>query len=92
MKYYSEEIVKKIIAHAEYNGTFCIQEPINLETYSSIELPDKYGDLIERDKLLEWQNITYVDTGMWQTDYDAVKTSVIKSAPVVVKGQDSIGG
>lgn len=49
-------------------------------------LPTEYGDLIERDKLLEWQNITCIDTGMWQTDFDAVKTSVIKKAPVVVKG------
>lgn len=49
-------------------------------------LPTEYGDLIDRDKLLEWQNITCVDTGMWQTDFDAVKTSVIKDAPVVVKG------
>lgn len=86
MRYFSEETVKKIIAHTEYNGTFYIKEPINLETYSSIELPDKYGDLIDRDKLLEWQNVTCVDTGMWQTDYDAVKTSVIKEAPVVVNG------
>lgn len=50
MKYYSEETVKKIIAHAGYNGIFCVREPINLGTYSSIELPDKYGRLIDADE------------------------------------------
>lgn len=53
MKYYSEETVKKIIAHAEYNGTFCIREPVKLVSYSSIELPDKHGRLIDEAKLRE---------------------------------------
>ena len=51
MKYYSEETVRKIIAHAEYNGTFCIRESINLGTYPSIELPDKHGRLKDADAI-----------------------------------------
>lgn len=49
-----------------------------------IPVPE-HGDLIDKDKLLEWQNITCIDTGMWQTDFDAVKISVIKKAPIILE-------
>lgn len=90
MKYYSEDTVRKIIRSVAHTAL----EQMNnfadsaLAHQPSIELPDKYGDLIERDKLLEWQNITCIDTGMWQTDFDAVKYSVIKNAPVVLKASE----
>jgi len=55
----------------------------------AIEIPE-HGDLIERDKLLKFDNISYVDTGYWMTDYEAVKISVIKNAPVIVEASDGV--
>ena len=88
MKYYSEETVKKIIAHAEYNGTFCIQEPIHLGTYSSIELPDKYGRLIDADALADKPTRDILTTG---DDY-ADLWRAIHTAPTILEanhGSDS---
>ncbi len=42
MRYYSEDIVKKLIGYAEYNGTFGIHESLHIETYPSIEVPDNH--------------------------------------------------
>lgn len=55
----------------------------------AIALPE-HGDLIERNKLLKFDNISYVDTGYWMTDYEAVKTSIIKNAPVIVEASDGV--
>lgn len=52
-----------------------------------VELPE-HGDLIDRNELLKFDNITYIDTGYWVTDYEAVKISVIKSARVIVEATD----
>lgn len=52
-----------------------------------VALPE-HGDLIDRDKLLKLDNISYVDTGYWSTDYEAVKTSVIKKAPTIVEANN----
>jgi len=42
MRYYSEDIVKKLIGYAEYNGTFGIHESLNIEKYPNIEVPDNH--------------------------------------------------
>lgn len=44
-----------------------------------------HGDLIDRDKLLKLDNITFIDYGHWMADYEAVKTSVIENAPVILE-------
>ena len=49
-----------------------------------VEVPP-HGDLIDRNELLKIENITCVDTGCWQTEYDAVKADIIRKAPTVLE-------
>ena len=58
-----------------------------VEEWKAVALPE-HGDLIDRKELLKLDNITYVDTGYWSTDYEAVKVTVIKKAPVIVEASD----
>jgi len=53
-------------------------------TATMIELPS-HGRLGDLDELVKEENITYVDTGYWMTDYEAVKIKVINKAPTIVK-------
>ena len=41
--------------------------------------------MLDRNELLKIENITYVDTGCWQTEYDAVKADIIRKAPTVLE-------
>lgn len=80
MRYYSEDIVKKLIGYAEYNGTFGIHESLNIEKYPNIELPDEHGDLIERDKLPHYEIFSTIGKRI-----DVVDLEDIKNAPTVLK-------
>ncbi len=57
-----------------------------LDAYPSVELPDKFGDLIDRDKLLNYNNYVYIEDGVsWEHDYEVIKVPTIKKAPVIIK-------
>lgn len=52
-----------------------------------VELPS-HGRLIDADELLNWKNITCVDTGWWETDYDCVKKKIILKAPTILEASE----
>lgn len=53
MKYYSEEIVKKIIKDAmDYAMTISSSVPLDISNYPSIEIKEPHGRCIEADPLM----------------------------------------
>lgn len=83
---------------------YCYDCPLHNSEYGSCNILDRatidpprdcplvevkpHGDLVDRDKLLKLDNITFIDCGHWMADYEAVKTSVIENAPVVVEASE----
>ena len=51
MKYYSEEVVKKIITDAMRYGMEISQSvPMSADSYPSFEIPDKHGRIIDSSR------------------------------------------
>ena len=61
MKYYSEDIVREMVKEAEdiaYARSLGVKtEPLNIEDYPSIEIPDEHGRLIDANQLQEVLNL-----------------------------------
>lgn len=86
MTFYPEDVLLDIITSLCKDTKTRDTALLALEAYPSIELPEEFGDLIDRDKLLDYHNYVYIEDGLtWELDYEAIKVPTIRKAPTVVK-------
>ena len=91
MKYYSEEVVKKIITDAT-DAMRCGMEisrnvPISSNRYPSIEIPDKHGDIKDTKDILDRLAI--------KPTHDAVSTllsiqAAVDESPTIIEASKEI--
>lgn len=89
MKYYSEKTVKMIIMDAMKYGMEISQcVPMSVNTYPSIELPDKYGRLIDADEVLnKITNGVYPDSMEYTVAVGIIERE-IKEAPIILEATE----
>lgn len=90
MRYYSEGTVKKImkvvkvdyVPTSQYDSSLCTEEREypRLENFPSIEIPDKHGQIVEGDKVLEC-----LASILEKHDYIMVRDNLIKSVPILLE-------
>jgi len=87
MKYYSENIVREMVKEAEdiaYMRSLGVKtEPLNIEDYPSIELPDEHGDLVE---LQEVEDMLCEESSSSDRDVrPAQLLGLLKGIPVILE-------
>ena len=79
---------KRIFLCIEKDGEVGVFEEKKLIRFTEAHELPPHGRLIDADKLLKEENKTYVDTGYWATDYEAIKIKVINTAPTIVEASN----
>lgn len=96
MKYYSEETVRDMIKKvkvihvptSQYDSSLCEERRTypKFKDFPSIEIPDKHGNIIDANELIEHYEALAADNGVYTEDAEETVETINKIPKVILKG------